>query len=163
MEDFDLRELHRALDAERRARGLTWAALAREITGPEPGAIVASSFSGLARRRAVNANVAMAALRWLDRTPESFVADHPDARTTPPLPRDMPQRSFGRWKLQELYEALDACRAERHTTWAALAREIGVRPEVLAGYAKAGTFASFPSIVRVTCWLGRPLTDFVHA
>ena len=162
MEDFDIRELHRALDAERRVRGLTWAALAREITGPGPGAIVASSFSGMARRRAVNANVAMAALRWLDRTPESFVSDHPDAATCPPLPKHLPQRFFGRWKLQELHELLDTRRAEHNLTWASLAREVGVRPEVLASYARPDTFVSFPSIVRVTCWLERPLTDFVQ-
>ena len=66
--DFDLRALHVALDAERRARLLSWAALSRAIAG---GRISASSFSGLASRGAANGNVVMAALRWLDRTPET--------------------------------------------------------------------------------------------
>jgi hypothetical protein len=160
--DFDLQALHAALDAERRVRGLTWAALAREIAGPEPHGIVASSFSSLGARRAANGNVVMAALRWLDRTPESFVPDHPDAVTTPPLPADLPNRFFGHWDLLALHDALDARRTERALTWAQAAREIGVGSAHLVGYARPDTFVSFPTVMRVVRWLGRPLTDFIH-
>lgn len=162
MADFNIRALHGALDSERQARGLTWAALAREITGAEPGAISTSSFSGMANRAAVNGNVVMAALRWLDRTPESFVAGHPDAAAKQPLPKHYPQRFFGHWDLKALHNALDAQRSERQLTWAEAAREIGVSPATLAGYAQANTFVTFPAVMRVTGWLSRPLTDFIH-
>jgi transcriptional regulator with XRE-family HTH domain len=159
--DFDIKALHAALDSERKAKSLTWAALAKEIEGPEPGGISPSTLSGMAKREALNGNVVMGALRWLDRTPESFIAGHPDAQTRPPLPRDLPQRFFRRWDLIALHQALDSRREERQLTWAEAAREIGVTTAQLAGYAKADRFVNFPAVMRVTRWLGRPLTDFI--
>lgn len=161
MSDFDITALHAALDAERRARGLSWAALTREITGPGPGAISSSSFSSMASRGAVNGNVVMAALRWLNRTPESFIADHPDAITKPPLPDGLPQRFFRRWNLEALYNALDSQRHERRLTWPEAAREIGLPPSVVARYRGADRFVNFPAVMRLTRWLDRPLTDFI--
>ena len=46
--------------------------------------------------------------------------------------------------------------------WTDAAREIGVTSSTLAGYAKADKFVTFPTAIRVTCWLGRPLTDFIE-
>ena len=54
MADFDIKALHAALDTERQSRALTRAALAREVTGPEPGGISTSSFSGMGSRSAVS-------------------------------------------------------------------------------------------------------------
>ena len=162
MAEFDIRALHAALDAERQARRLSWTALAKEIAGPVATGqrtISATSFSGMATRRALNGNVVMAALRWLDRTPESFIPGHPDAASRPPLPGDLPRGFYRRWDLTGLHEALDARRGDR--PWAEIAREIGVSPALLRSYADPETFVGFPDVMRVTQWLGRPLTDFV--
>ena len=97
------------------------------------------------------------------RTPESFVADHPDAVTKPPLPPGMPDGFHRQWRLEALHDARDARRVERGLTWAEVARAIGVGPGVLAGYANTDTFVGFPAVMRVTRWLERPLTDFIRA
>ncbi len=52
--DFDLNALYRAIDERRRAGGLTWAAVARDINGAAPGPhpIAVSTITGL-RTKAV--------------------------------------------------------------------------------------------------------------
>lgn len=74
---FDMDALHAALDDKRRSSGKTWAQVAREVGGVVPGSgksgISASTLSGLHRRRAVEGDGVLQMLRWLGRSPESFL------------------------------------------------------------------------------------------
>jgi hypothetical protein len=77
--DFDINALYDALNAQRRARGLSWEAVARQISGRfadvrSARAVSASTLSGLQRRSIVEGDGVLQMLLWLRRTPESFVA-----------------------------------------------------------------------------------------
>src|SRR6185295_3414637 len=74
--DFDLAALHHALDAQRQARGITWEKLVREInrnraSGVHP--IARSTVAGLPTKAVAEGDGILQMLRWLNRSPESFV------------------------------------------------------------------------------------------
>ena len=71
MPEFDLHELQSSVNATRRARNLTWAAAPREV------GVAASTLRGLDQRREVEGDGVLQILRWLGRTPESFVPGSP--------------------------------------------------------------------------------------
>jgi hypothetical protein len=75
---FDMRALQDALDGERRARKLTWDQLAAEINEPfkhTPSIpISVSTLRTMTTKRSVTSAVVLQVLRWLRRTPESFLA-----------------------------------------------------------------------------------------
>ena len=77
--EFDVDALYAALDAQRQARGLTWAGLAREINRQfervPVRAISVSTITGMRKRRVIEGDGVLQMLRWLGRTPESFVPD----------------------------------------------------------------------------------------
>ena len=68
---FDSQALHRALDERRRARGLSWRALAAEI-GVSAATLTRTRLGG---RMEIDGVLAMTA--WLGRTVESFTRDQP--------------------------------------------------------------------------------------
>lgn len=83
--EFDVLAFHAYLDKERQAQGLSWAALARELNRPiahlpHIRPYSASTFSGMPKRaNGTNSYTIMNLLRWLGRTPESFVPGHADS------------------------------------------------------------------------------------
>jgi hypothetical protein len=163
-DDFDLKALYDALDAERRARDLTWAAVAGEVnrlrTHRRP--IAASTLNGLGTKAAAEGDGVLQMLLWLRRTPESFVpgaADpHSDRFCRPRLTRGQ----ILRWDTRALFAALDAERLARGWTWPAVARDIrGVTPGMLTNLANEGRIG-FPRAMRLVQWLRRPAADFTR-
>jgi hypothetical protein len=74
--DFDLKALYGVLDEQRRSRGITWAAVAREInhsrtSGPT---IATSTISGLKSGTLSEGDGVLQMLRWLDRNSRAFHA-----------------------------------------------------------------------------------------
>jgi hypothetical protein len=69
---WDTKALHAALDAERKARGMTWAAIAFEIRGFTP-----SMLTNLAKGPRIGFPRVMRLVRWLDKPAVTFtrVAD----------------------------------------------------------------------------------------
>jgi transcriptional regulator with XRE-family HTH domain len=63
---FDTRALYAALDAQRIARGLTWAEVAREI------GVAASTLAGTRKGGRLEVDGALAMVCWLGRSIESF-------------------------------------------------------------------------------------------
>jgi hypothetical protein len=162
--DFSVDALYDALDAERRARGLSWQHLAREIsaqfgrTGLSP--IAASTLSGMRARRFVEGDGVLQALRWLNRTPESFVPGHTPAANEV-LPHVESDRIL-RFDAIAIYKAMDAQRATRGLTWPEVAREIGrVASGGLTRLANGGR-VGFPEVMRIFRWLGRPAASFTR-
>lgn len=158
---FDVAAFYAALDKERQARGLSWAALTRELNAVfahrrDIPPISASTLTGMTMKGGLAGNWVVHTLMWLGRTPEEFAPGHPVPGS--PLPR-LRQGSLPRWNGEALLAALDARRVERALTWAEAAREIG-------GYT-AGTLRSvrrgvmFPMVMRLLAWLERPAADFV--
>jgi hypothetical protein len=162
--DFDVGALYEALDAARRARGLSWAQLAREISAQFGrtglGPIAASTLSGMRARRFVEGDGVLQALRWLNRTPESFVPGHMPAANEV-MPHVESDRIL-RFDAIAIYKAMDAQRATRGLTWRRVADEIGgVAPGGLTRLANGGR-VGFPEVMRICRWLGRPAATFTR-
>jgi hypothetical protein len=167
--DFDTVALHRALDDERVARGLTWSGVAREIwmlssvlnDQRRDHPISTSTLANMERRHNTSCQHALFMLRWLKRTPESFLAGAPP-REAAALPEVGPDRRL-RWNLARLYEALNEKRRTEQLTWEELARVLRCAPGQLSGLRTAKFATNMALAMRITQWLDRPATNFVEA
>jgi hypothetical protein len=167
--DFDISALFDALDARRRDRTLSWQGVAREIwhqsatlnAQRDDHPISASTLTGMAHRRDTSCQHALFMLRWLGRTPESFMPSATaDAKRTA-LPWAGPGQRL-RWNLQELYDALDGQRRERSLPWPRLADELRCTPSQLRGIRRARFAIGMRLAMRIVQWLDRPARDFIY-
>jgi hypothetical protein len=101
-------------------------------------------------------------LRWLNRTPESFVPSHQQSDGISERLPDIPAGKFLRFDAKKLYATLDARRIEREMTWSQVAKEVGASPASLTHLAK-GKRVVFPGVMRIFRWLERPAADFTRA
>jgi hypothetical protein len=164
--EFDARALYDAMDAERRARRMSWRQVADAIW--EQSAVLnarrrdrpisPTTLTGIAKRHDTTCQHALFILRWLARSPESFVTG---AVIDAPLPVAGPDRRL-RWSLLALYEAVDARRRERRLTWTQLARELRCGPSQLTGIRTARYAISMRLAMRIVQWLGQPASAFVY-
>lgn len=160
--DFDIPALYRALDARRTERGLSWKAVANEMSRSgqrrDVHSISPSTISGLMNKRwGVEGDGVLQMLLWLDRTPESFVPGHPGAtHSDARLPR-VPVDRVLRFDVPRIYANLDAQRQSRRLTWPQTAAEIGgffnaARLRSMQGQRRT----SFPGVMRLARWLHCP-------
>jgi hypothetical protein len=155
---------HAALDAARKAKGLSWTELAAETNRPFEGTtstpIHPATLRGMLAKRSVTSAVVLQALAWLGRTAESFLSG---LSTSPemPLPIAGPGRVL-RLDTRALHAALDAQRQSRGQTWAQVAAELpGFTAPMLTNLAK-GPLIGFPRVMLLTQWLGLPVAHFVR-
>jgi transcriptional regulator with XRE-family HTH domain len=161
-----MQALQEAVDAARNARGLTWVALAAEInvafesTPSIP--ISVSTISSMQSKRSVTSAVVLQVLRWLGRTPESFLAeDNAPPQESEVLPDPGPGRIL-RLDTRALYAALDTERLKRGMKWKQVADELpGFSETMLTNLAK-GPLIGFPRVMMIFQWLGRPAASFVR-
>jgi len=157
--------LHVALDAERRARGLTWAQATREISAvgraPLTRPIASSTIAGLTTKRVAEADGVLQMLRWLGRAPESFVANHPSRDLETATLPEADAREVLRFDTRKLYEALNDRREALGLTWQQAESTIGVPASHMRGLSKGGRTA-FPLVMRLTRWLMQPAAQFVR-
>jgi hypothetical protein len=167
--DFDAAALYAAMDAQRQERGLTWRQVADEIweqsaelnaLRPDDHPISPQTLTNVGRNEDTSCQHALFFLRWLGRSPESFVPGADD--TDRPLPTLGPDRR-PRWHLKRTYAALDEERRVRGLTWAVLATELHCTPSQLTGLRTARYAMSMRLAMRIVRWLGRPAADFVYA
>ena len=148
--------LYEALDERRRARGLTWPQAAREI-----GAVSTSTLTGMRGRRSLEGDGVLQMLRWLERSPESFVNGAQLSGLDAALPPVTPP-SILRFDSAAIHAALAAKRAERRLTWRQVALEIGgTNAANLTRLAEGGRVA-FPEVMRIASWIGLPTARFVR-
>jgi hypothetical protein len=167
MHTFDMQALHMALDDERCARGLSWTELTADINKPFKGTtsipINASTIRNMSTKSSVTSAVVLQVLRWLDRSPESFLSGRlaqpnvneklPDAGTTRIL----------RFDTQAMYAALDEERRRKNLTWKQLVAELpGFTQSMIANLAE-GPLIGFPRVMTITQWLNCPAATFVRA
>jgi hypothetical protein len=171
--EFDGKALYAALDAKRQAEGLSWTAAAAAIweMAPQLNAdraargrpnhpISPSTLRGLGQRGDTSCQHALFFLRWLARTPESFLTGAaPDAGE--PLPACGPDRR-PRWDLKALHGALNEARVARGATWAQTAQYLHCQPGQLTGLRTARFATGMGLAMRITQWVGRPAADFVY-
>jgi hypothetical protein len=166
LRNFDMQGLHTALDAARRAHGLSWIALVAEINKPFAGTpsipISVATVRGIAKKSSVTSAVVLQILRWLGRTPESFLSGSgttPQAGET--LPEPGPARIL-RFDTRAMHAALDRERLRRGMKWRQVAEEMpGFTESMLTNLAK-GPLIGFPRVMIITQWLGHPATTFVR-
>jgi hypothetical protein len=165
--DFDLGALYAALDARRHALGISWQQVVREVNALFERApvrpITPSTVTGMRNRAVVEGDGVLQMLRWLDRTPESFVpGDQEVAAEAARLP-DVGPHQILRFDTRKLYLALDAQRIERDMTWRQVGEEIGgLNAAGLTRLSKGGR-TGFPQVMRMTRWLGHPAACFTRA
>jgi hypothetical protein len=166
--EFDGFALFAAMDAQRLGRSLSWRGVADEIWAlsavlnarRHDHPISPSTLSTMATRGATSCQHALFILRWLDRTPESFLVGHAPTSGAP-LPVAGPDRRL-RWNLKALHAALDEARREASLTWAQLAKILRCTPSQLTGLRTAKFAANMAIAMRCVQWLGRPAADFVY-
>lgn len=156
--DFDLKALHAALDDKRRARNLTWVAVAREMNG----GIAASTIGGLATKTTAEGDGVLQMLIWLERTPESFVPGFPDANADRYHLLAAQPGSILRWDTTALHAALDAKRLANDMTWTDVAREIGGVNATMLSDLAARSRVGFPGVMRLVGWLDKPAVSFTR-
>lgn len=164
--NFSLADLYAALDAQREARGMTWAQVRQAMNGDgphRPGShpIGTSTITATRTGRAAEGDGVLQMILWLKRTPESFVPGHPWAESPQAQLPEAPAGKVLRFDTRKLYEALADQRAERELTWAQVAREVGSSASMLTHLAKGGR-TWFPFVMHVTAWLDRPLAEFTR-
>ena len=163
---FDMKALCDALEAGRQDRGLNWPDLAAEINVPFRGTpslpISVGTIRTMRSKRSVTSAVVLQILRWLGRSPESFLTE----RDVPPAPDEAlpdpgPSRIL-RFDTRAMYAALDAERRALGMTWTELARDLpGFTASMLTNLA-AGPLIGFPRVMLLTQWLDRPAAHFVR-
>lgn len=164
---FDIQTLHADLDTARRARGLSWPALVAEINKPFEGTpsipISVTTVRGMQNKSSVTSAVVLQILRWLGRTPESFLSGSGAVeRANETLPDAGPGRIL-RFDTRAMHAALDAERTKRGMKWKQVADELpGFTESMLTNLAK-GPLIGFPRVMMITQWLRRPAASFVRA
>ena len=164
MRDFRLVDLYAAMDTQRQARGLTWQQAVIEINmvyGPVSSrGIARSTVTGLRTKAVAEGDGVLAMLKWLNRTPESFLPDIDPVLSGHNLP-EVPSPFGLRFDTRKLHAAVNAQREARGLTWQQAAREIGVGGNTLTNMA-TGPRTGFPHVMRITRWLARPVAEFTR-
>ncbi|MBO0827840.1 MAG: hypothetical protein J2P24_08665 [Streptosporangiales bacterium] len=167
---FDVQAFFAAIDERRRREGLSWSRVAAQMWELSADfnalheryhPIAASTISGMARRGDTSCQHALVMLRWLERTPEDFIAEPRPGTAGVPLPEAGPAH-FLRWDLKALYGALDESRVRRGATWRQAAQRLYCSPNQLTGLRTAKYATGMRLAMRICQALGRPSADFVH-
>jgi hypothetical protein len=166
---FDCGGLFNALDAQRRAFGLSWYELADELWQQSSGLnalrssdhpLCGGAVQRLRERGATSCQYALFMLRWLHRAPEDFltgrVVDVGDVR----LP-EAGTDSRLRWDLKQLHTVLNKQRQQQDLTWAGLSEELDCTPSRLANL-RTARIADMDLAMRITQWLRQPAAAFIH-
>jgi hypothetical protein len=167
---FDVAALYRALDSRRSELGLSWKQVADQLwqlsselnNRRRDHPISPSTLTTMATKPRTSCQHALFMLRWLDRTPESFLAgmvDGDDPRFA--LPPAGPDRRL-RWSLKLLWASMDEKRRHEGLTWRQLADLLGCTPNQLTGLRTARFATGMDLAMRITQWIGRPAADFVY-
>lgn len=167
---FDSAALYSALDARRTELGLSWTQVADQLwrlsselnDRRRDHPLSPSTLTRMESKPRASCQHALFMLRWLGRTPESFLqgaTDGGDPRFA--LPLVGPDRRL-RWSLKLLYATMDEKRHEEGMTWPDLAAVLGCSPNQLTGLRTAKFATGMDLAMRIVQWLGRPAADFVY-
>ncbi len=165
---FDGAGLYAALDARRVQLGLSWNQVANQLWSlsselndrRRDHPISPSTLIGMAKRPRTSCQHALFMLRWLDRTPESFLEGITEEDPSFALPPVGPDRRL-RWNLKLLHATMNERRLEEGLTWDELAATLGCSPNQLTGLRTAKFATDMDLAMRIVQWLGRPATDFI--
>jgi hypothetical protein len=166
---FSARRLASAVEAQRQARGLSWQQTADQVWAQsaelnalrDDHPIAVSTLRAMGERGGVSCQHALFILRWLGRSPESFLVGGEAAGGGFDLPDAGPDRRL-RWDLTATYEAMNAQRLDRGLTWAHLAELLRCTPSQLTGLRTARFAMNMRLAMKITQWLEVPAATFVR-
>jgi transcriptional regulator with XRE-family HTH domain len=166
---FDAAALYQALDERRAELGLSWTGVAAQIwqlsaelnDRRRDHPISPSTLTGMASKPRTSCQHALFMLRWLGRTPESFLLGWTQDDAAFALPAAGADRRL-RWALKLLYASMDEQRRADGLTWPELAEVIGCTPSQLTALRTAKFGTGMDVAMRIVQWLGRPAADFVY-
>ncbi len=163
---FDMKAFHAALDARRQSRRLSWTELTAEVNEPFQGTtslpISATTIRSMPNKRSVTSAVVLQVLRWMCRTPESFLSGYSSApRAEETLPVGGPSRIL-RFDTRSMHAALDAERLRRQMSWKQVAAELPGFTESMLTNLATGPLIGFPRVMLIPQWLGMPAASFVR-
>ena len=167
--DFDGYALFEAMNAKRISKGLSWRQVADEIWNLSSDLnnrrhdhpISPSTITGLSERGNTSCQHALFYLRWLGRSPESFLDGGDGSRSKTSLPEASSGERL-RWDLHQLFEAVNVRRQELEMTWPQLASVLHCTPSQLIALRTVRFAIGMNLAMRIVQWLGRPASDFVY-
>jgi len=168
--EFDAIALYKAMDAQRVARGLSWREVAAQIWNQSADInrerhdhpISPSTLTGIAKRGDCTCQHALFVLRWLDRTPESFLRIVPVFENgCDALPSVGPGHRL-RWNLHALYDALNGRRQARQLSWPEVAGELRCTEHQLTGLRTAKYAIRMTLAMQIVQWLEQPAAAFIY-
>jgi len=166
---FDAAGLYSALDAHRAELGLSWKQVADQLWNLSADLndqrhdhpISPSTLTNMAKNPRTSCQHALFMLRWLDRTPESFLEGTTDDSPRFALPPAGPDRRL-RWSLKLLYKTMDEKRRQEGLTWPQLGVTLHCSPGRLTALRTAKFATDMDLAMRIVQWIGRPAADFIY-
>jgi hypothetical protein len=166
---FDAAALYSALDNRRAALGLSWSQVASQLWDLSADLndrrrdhpISPSTLTNMAKNPRTSCQHALFMLRWLHRTPESFLEGATRDDPSFALPPAGPDHRLP-WSLKRLYETLDEKRRQEGLTWPQLATTLGCSPNRLTALRTAKFATDMDLAMRIVQWSGRPAADFIY-
>jgi hypothetical protein len=166
--DFDAIAMYEAMDRQRIQRGLSWRQVLDQIWEQSADLngrrvdhpISPATVTGIAKRGDTTCQHALFFLRWLGRTPESFLSSPPADAEHGALPAAGPDKRL-RWNLPALYDALNDRRLERQLTWRDLARQLRCSDNQLTGIRTVRYAIGMRLAMRIVVWLEQPAAAFI--
>jgi hypothetical protein len=166
---FDVAALYAALDDKRTSLGISWTAVARQLWElsselndcRRDHPISPSTLTNMAKNPRISCQHALFMLRWLERTPESFLVGSSRHDERFALPATGPDRRL-RWALKRLYASMDEKRRQEGLTWSGLAAVLGCTSSQLTGLRTAKFATGMDLAMRIVQWIGLPAADFIY-
>jgi hypothetical protein len=166
---FDVAALFAALDDKRTTLGISWTAVARQLwelsselnDRRRDHPISPSTLTNMAKNPRISCQHALFMLRWLERTPESFLVGSSRHDERFALPATGPDRRL-RWALKRLYASMDEKRRQEGLTWSGLAAVLGCTSSQLTGLRTAKFATGMDLAMRIVQWIGLPAADFIY-
>lgn len=167
---FDIAALYAALDNKGTEMGLSWNGVAAQLwelsselnDRRRDHPISPATLTNMAMNPRTSCQHALVMLRWLGRTPESFLVGASGDNERFALPAAGPDRRL-RWALKILHAEMDEKRRPDGLTWPDLAAVLGCSPNQLTGLRTAKFATGMDLAMRIVQWLGRPAAHFVYA
>jgi len=156
---FDPGLLLAAVDAQRKARGLTWAELSRQLN------VSVSTMKGMPAKTVLEADGVLQMTRWLGRRVESFCGPGADPGSGPEPGDRLSTGRFLRFDSRALYAAVEAACRRRGVSLEQARQEIpwtGPVSRAVLTRLKEGGRVDLYQVLAIVGWLGARVEDFTH-
>ena len=157
--EFDVLLLWQAMDAKRLASGYSENEMIEDLNqvNNQRVPMALATVKNMVRRRDTTCQHALHMLRWLNKTPESFVTNAAEQTC---LPFSSERRLY--WSMTALGEAVARKKENEGLTWKQVAEELGCSQNQASGIQKLRYGMSMHLAMRITQWLERSSIEFIH-